>query len=121
MWNTNRIFCVETVSTVEELAEKLIGHIWCLCAGFQLADAPDTLFLNDSLSPDGFQEYAVFRRLKGKWFQVDSITFSWVESLEKACRYIRDAASGGSDLEAPKWGSAEPSFHQPDQHCAFCR
>ena len=82
MCHEHRVFCLETVLTVEELAEKLIGYVWCLCAGFQLADSPDTLFLNDSFSPDGAQEYAVLRRLNGRWCQVDSITFGSVRSLD---------------------------------------
>ncbi len=84
MCHEHRVFCVETVPTVEELAAKLIGYVWCLCAGFQLASSPDTLFLNDSFSPDGAQEYAVLRRLNGRWCQVDSITFGWIRSLDKS-------------------------------------
>ncbi|HEX3528082.1 MAG TPA: hypothetical protein VH988_13545 [Thermoanaerobaculia bacterium] len=121
MCHKRRVFCVETVSTVEELAEQLIGYTWCLCAGFQLSNAPDTLFLNDSFSLDGAQEYAVLRLLNGQWFQVDSITFGWIKSLDKACRCIRDAVSGPCDPYAPSWGSAAPRFHQPDQRCASCQ
>ena len=121
MCHKHRLYCVETVLTVEELAEKLIGTVWCLCAGFQLRDAADTLFLNDSFSPDGAQEYAVLRRLNGQWYQVDSITFGWVRSLDKACLYIRDAATGQSDQYARSWGIAAPRFHQPDQQCAHCQ
>ncbi len=117
MCHEHRAFCVETVPTVEELAAKLIGYVWCLCAG-----SPDTLFLNDSFSPDGAQEYAVLRRLNGRWCQVDSITFGWIRSLDKACRCIREAVSGESDHFARSWGvAAIPRFHEPDQRCAFCQ
>jgi hypothetical protein len=121
MCHEHRVFCVETVPTVEELAAKLIGYVWCLCAGFQLAGSPDTLFLNDSFSPDGAQEYAVLRRLNDRWCQVDSITFGWIRSLDKACRCIREAVSGESDQYARIWGPATPRFHERDQRCAFCQ
>jgi hypothetical protein len=35
------------------------------------------LFLNDSFSPDGAQEYAVFKISNGQFIQIESITVSW--------------------------------------------
>jgi hypothetical protein len=121
MWHNNRVFCLTPVSTADKLAAMLVHHTWCRCAGFQLETAPDTLFLNDSTSPDGAQEYAILRNLNGVWYQVDSITFGWIKSIAKASMYIRDAVAGVSDEFASVWGLAEPRFHEPDQPCAFCR
>jgi hypothetical protein len=121
MMHEHRVFCLAMVATDDELAEKLIHHAWCRCAGFQLQTSPDTLFLNDSTSPDGIQEYAVLRRLDGIWFQVESITFGWIKSIEKALGYIREAITGVYDPDARRWGAFEPRFHEPDEPCEYCR
>jgi len=120
MLHENRVFCLAVVPTAAELAEKLIDYTWCLCTGFQLAGSPDTLFVNDSTSPDGAQEYAVLRRLDGDWFQVESITFGWIESIEKAAGYIREAITGAYDSDARTWGAFEPRFHEPGEPCIHC-
>jgi len=120
MLHNNRVFCLAVVATEGELAEKLIDYTWCLCTGFQLEDSLDTLFLNDSTSEDGAQEYAVLRHLQGTWFQVESITFGWIESHVKAAGYIREAITGVYDSEARKWDKVVPRFHEPGEPCAFC-
>jgi hypothetical protein len=121
MMHENRVFCLAVVDTDEELAEKLIDFTWCRCAAFQLRASPDTLFLNDSTSPDGIQEYAVLRCVEGSWFQVESITFGWIKSLEDAARYVREAVTGVYDPDARRWGAFEPHFHEPEDPCEHCR
>ena len=70
MIHDKRVFMVNEVATVAELAENVTQHTWTLCTAFQLGDL---FFLNDSFSEDGAQEYAVVR--DGR--QIESITFSW--------------------------------------------
>jgi hypothetical protein len=75
MIHTNRIFCVEEIPDIETLANQLFHYTWTGCTGYQL---DEYLFLNDSFSPDGAQEFAVFRKSDGKFIQIESITiFSW--------------------------------------------
>ena len=77
MYHEDRRWCMQTVSSAEELAEQLLDYSWCGCCGFELEDF---LWLNDSTSPDRAQEYAVVRRPtdnSNEFRQVESITVSW--------------------------------------------
>ena len=79
MLHANRAWCVSEVASVEELAKKLTETTWCCCTAFLVAGQPRYVWLNDSTSPDGVQEYAVVK-LKGAdgWGrQIESITFGW--------------------------------------------
>lgn len=49
----------------------LLTHTWTLCTGFRAPNGD--LWLNDSLSEDGAQEYAVIRHGR----QIESVTVSW--------------------------------------------
>jgi len=114
-----RIYCLTGVPTVEDLADKLLTATWCLCTAFRLDGHDDTLFLNDSTSPDGIQEYAVVRHIEGAWYQVESISFGWIDNPEKAARHIATAISGGYD--AHKQDPEALRFHGPQQPCDSCR
>lgn len=81
--------------SAEELAEALTEHTWCGCAAFRLRDSA-YLFLNDSFSADGAQEYAVLKPDGEEFVQVESITFSWC-TREKALEYIRRIVAGEFD------------------------
>jgi hypothetical protein len=120
MLHARRAFLLAVVPTTAELAETLIETTCCLCAGFHLEGAPDTLFLNDSLSEDGAQEYAVLRCLDGTWYQVESITFGWIDSLDRAIGLIRQATTGAFDADARRWTAFEPRFHEPGEPCLYC-
>jgi len=106
------------VETTEELAEKLTQHTWTLCTGFELAGY---LFLNDSTSEDGAQEYAVVRRpsVPGRPFlQVESITFGWCNRQE-AQGYIRQVIQGTSDATGrPVTPAIEPAAEHG--RCGYC-
>lgn len=71
MINVKRIWGVVDIDTAEELAEKLTKCTWTLCSGFHYSGY---LFLNDSFSEDGAQEYGIVKELTKK--QVESVTFS---------------------------------------------
>jgi hypothetical protein len=115
----NRVYCLNSVPTVEDLADKLLTATWCLCTAFRLDGHHDTLFLNDSTSPDGIQEYAVVRHIEGAWYQVNSISFGWIDNPERAASYLTTAISGGYD--ADKEDPEALCFHDPQHPCAFCR
>jgi len=57
MYHSDRIFGIQQVSDVKSLANKLYDDVWNECVGFQIGEY---LFLNDSFSTEGVQEYAVF-------------------------------------------------------------
>lgn len=118
MIHKNRVWCVEEVQSAEELAQKLVGHIWTLCTGFRYSGY---LFLNDSFSESGAQEYGVIDERTGR--QVESITVSWC-SYEQLLKLIRRVVGGefgeyswnpGIDIEAQLQAPAE------HQSCFLCK
>jgi hypothetical protein len=117
MMHQKRSYSIAPVTTPEELAEKLTQHIWSGCVGFSLSGY---LFLNDSTSPDGAQEFAVLKDNRHELpVQVESITFGWC-SEEKALDYIKRTIAGEYDSQA--WPILPPAmvdagFHKPCQHC----
>jgi hypothetical protein len=76
MLHTKREWCVVPV-TRRELVEHLAGRAWNLCAGFYCEGA---LWLNDSLSRDNAQMFAVVRRdvVSGEWRQLDVFSVAWM-------------------------------------------
>jgi hypothetical protein len=112
MLHKNRRFVVVDVASPEELAEKLTQHTWCGCNGFRLGEL---LFLNDSTSPDGAQEYAVVRGGR----QIESITFSWC-TVAEALGHVRQLLDGTLGEDA--LGAVSNRIESPAQHgtCAHC-
>lgn len=110
---------VSPVESPEELAIKLTERPRILCTGFSLKGY---LFLNDSTSVDGAQEYAVIKSLPdGGYVQVESITFSWC-TTENALELIRELISGGFDEKADVFGHVTPNFklsHEPPLPALF--
>src|SRR6266446_8208706 len=93
MMNKNRRWCVAQAVSPEQLAQDLTERTWTLCTGFQFGSY---LFLNDSTSEDGAQEYAVVLINDEDFVQIESITFGWC-SLEQALHYVLDALLGKMD------------------------
>ena len=117
MMHRNRIFqVVEEVHSISDLAEILTQHTWTLCTAFRLVAAPDAeplLFLNDSFSENGAQEYTVIRG----GLEVNSITFSWCSRAE-AYNHIAWLCRGGGD----GYGEIEPRLEDTETHlCVHCR
>ena len=104
------------VESPEILAEKLTQHSWCGCNGFRLRGY---LFLNDSTSPDGAQEFAVVRESDMR--QIESITFSWCNQ-DKAREYIERSIAGEFDdvMNSPVDRNTiqSPEAHGRCCHCA---
>lgn len=91
MIHKDREYIVKRIEMKEELADKLVNYTWCGCNGWLYGDMA---FLNDSFSPDGAQEYAVFRNGN----QIESITFSWC-TLDEAISFITELENGaGIDM-----------------------
>lgn len=116
MIHRDRIWCVVDREP-EALAADLTAYSWTLCTGFRCRGY---LFLNDSSSEGGAQEYAVVRESDGQ--QVESITFSWC-SYQEALAHIQDAVSGRFDGQARPSGIVPAAQVQsPRQHgtCPLC-
>jgi len=117
MLHKNRVWCVNDIDSVEKLAEILTEQTFTLCSGFRYGGY---LFLNDSFSEDGAQEYGVIKEATGK--QVESITFSWC-NYEEALRLIRDIVRG--DCDDQEWDGGidlTVQVQSPEQHgtCPLC-
>lgn len=119
MWHRNRRWQVSPVESVTILARHLTEMIWVLCQGFRFRESA-YLFLNDSTSPDGAQEYAVVKREGDDFPQVESITFSWCQPFE-AERYIDKILAG--DYDRTTLDLIDPArIESPDEHgsCLLC-
>jgi len=118
MLHKRRIWCVTSVESSDELAEKLTEYTWTSCTGFEHRGY---LFLNDSTGPDGAQEYAILRPSNdASWLQIESITFSWC-NLDKAREYVSRIVAHEFDF-AEYASSVQPSLETPAQHgrCPCC-
>lgn len=110
MLHQHRRFGVITVQSVGELVENLTEHTWTLCTGFSLQGL---LFLNDSFSEDGAQEYAVVR--DGR--QIESLTVSWMSRAEAWIDVDWLARGGGGDYGAVDVQTEPIEGH----HCGLCQ
>lgn len=115
MLHKKRVWQVRDV-TAQELADLLVNHTQTCCIGFRCAGY---LYLNDSFSEDGAQEYGIIKEATGE--QVESITFSWC-SQEKAADYIRRITAGEFDNQARASGiDPKTQVQDPKEHrCPLC-
>ena len=112
MIHDHRQFRIQDVPTAAELAVKLTHHTWTGCTGFRFGAY---LFLNDALSGDGSQEYAIIREADGQ--QVESVTFSWL-STEEALTWLSGLNDGSTSLG--EYGRVNVQTH-PHGPCYLCR
>ena len=123
MMHSKRVWHLSEIPSAEELARMLTEQTWTLCSGFYVAGHPDHLFLNDSTSEDGAQEYAVVKggRLGASHhLQIESITFSWCNH-ERALEHIARTLAGdndSNDFARP----VVPRLETPEEHgrCHHC-
>jgi hypothetical protein len=109
MIHASRRFHLVEVDSVGQLVEDVVRCTWTLYTGFSFQGL---WFLNDSLSEDGAQEYAVAR--DGQ--QMESITVSWMSRAE--LHHTIDALLQGSDVD---YGPVHPLIDQAeDHHCPLC-
>lgn len=124
MLHDNRNWCLGEVASAEELTSELTAITWCPCQAFRIKDIPDYLWLNDSTSPDGAQEFAVVRidSETGTMTQIESLTISWMnrdELLTTVLSILRnqhDAENGWTQPVTPMIQS--PKDHGRCHHCA---
>lgn len=118
MMHKRRRWCLRPGEDAEELATQLTQHTWTLCTAFELGGY---LFLNDSTSENGAQEYAVLKRQpNNRYVQIESITFGWC-TTEQAYQLIHDVLVGKYDDEA--WfGGVSPAIQTREAHrdCSHC-
>lgn len=119
MLHRNRIWSLSQVASPEELALKLTEVTWTGCTAFQLGMY---LFANDATSPDGAQEYAVFRAFQqpDSLVQVESITFSWC-SFANALELIQQIQANRFDSQLLA-RIPRNRFQNPEEHniCDLC-
>lgn len=119
MFHSRRVWCVGPVESAEELARKITETTWCCCTGFELGGY---LWLNDSTSPDGAQEFAVVKMdgENGRPVQIESITFGWCNE-QRALEHIQRTLTGGDDHNSFR-REVEPRLDTPEQHgrCSHC-
>lgn len=120
MIHLKRQWCVNAVGTPEELADRLTQQTWTLCTAFRLGEY---LFLNDSTSEDGAQEYAVVKLPDDASVyprQVESITFGWCD-LARGLEYVRRTLAhefDDSDTCLPGLRLETPEQHGRCPRCA---
>jgi hypothetical protein len=115
MHKERRMAVVDT--TAPELTRKLTETTWCPCNGFRIGAY---LFLNDSTSPDGAQEYAICKEETGTIRQLDSATIGWMKPARIA-EFIDLVLAGQLD----GWsfsGTITNRIETPAEHgrCSHC-
>lgn len=122
MLHAKRVWCIAEAASAAELAEKLTQMTWCCCQAFQIAGHPQYIWLNDSTSEDGAQEYAVLKRndCSGRLVQIESIAFSWCD-YERALEFIQATLNGEDDNN--EWARpVTATIQTPEEHgrCGLC-
>lgn len=114
MLHDNRVFSVVPAESAEALANQLTQFTWCGCNGFQLGNL---LFLNDSFSGDGAQEFGVV--FEGK--QIESVTFGWC-SESQALEIIRDLQRQVKEQSFTVYAQVSNKIETPAEHgrCHLC-
>jgi hypothetical protein len=121
MMNSHRRFNITTIDDVDELVAKF-SMTWTRCTGFRIHGY---LWLNDSFSEDGAQEYAVFKPVweggeQVGWDQIESITVSWC-TPEKLRVYVYCCIQGQWDVSVWHTPSVvQLNLEEADHHCALC-
>ena len=112
MIHTKRRYCITTVNTPEELHTWLVDSPMTLCTGFRLRE---TLWLNDSFSENGAQEYAVIQHGR----QIESITVSWCRP-DKLLDFIVDFHE--NEVVGVDFGPVAVHIEMPEAHgrCPLC-
>jgi hypothetical protein len=114
MIHINRTYAICSLSKIPELSEKLSQNTWTLCQGFEFNGY---LFLNDSFSENGAQEYAVIN--KESLSQIESITFGWMNEKETV-KMIWRILQGEFD-KGPLVKVSPKLDYSIDHSCNLCR
>ena len=117
MLHKHRTWGLASVPSAVDLARKLTEHVWTPCTGFYAKDHPEVLFLNDSTSGNGAQEYAVVYRVGTKLIQGESITFGWC-SFEEGLAYVRKALD--KTMYNMGYSIVRPTLEETGHRCSDC-
>jgi hypothetical protein len=112
MMHNQRKFHIFKLESFKELAEILFAGTQCLCTGFQLGDF---IFINDSTSEDGAQEYAVVKH----GMQIESLTVSWVDSIRELLDLFHGVMEAGDTPMKLKLENLKLDY-SPYHHCYLC-
>jgi len=118
MMHKRRRWVIKKATTPKQLARDLTEQTWTLCTGFELEGY---LFLNDSTSENGAQEYAVVLPLPdGAYVQIESITFGWC-SFERGLIHVKSIIAGAADQREFRH-AVVPQLDTPEVHgrCPLC-
>jgi hypothetical protein len=115
-YHTKRIWVISDEPSAPDLAASLAHRTWTLCTGFR---HEGYLFLNDSTSENGAQEYAVVKEATGQ--QVESLTVSWME-YPQALAHITAAVTGEYDDQRLATLDVTSRYQAPAEHgrCHLC-
>lgn len=111
MVHVRREFRVVNERSVNLFVDRLVENTWCLCNGFRYQHL---LFLNDSFSVNGAQEFAVFDERDGK--EIDSLTVSWMSKDELTQAIARLLKTEHQESAKHKM----PSIVHPEGSCMHC-
>lgn len=120
MLHADRIWVVSDVESVEKLAHDLTLMTWCCCQAFRVVQHPRYVWVNDSTSPDGIQEFALVRigLAKGSFQQLETVTFGWLDE-KQATKLIKAAING--DFDNSDWArEVRPILQTPQEHGTCC-
>lgn len=124
---TRRTYNIKPCTADEMLSDLVHTKTWTLCTGWRVGE---TLYLNNSTSEDGAQEYAVLRvqpgagRLVAKQFE--SVTFGWM-TLEEIEDFIEQ--TWNADIETGDYAEIAHVFgnalfvqdnHDALPYCPLC-
>lgn len=122
MYFEKRKLRIYKIDDIKELAQKLASfNTQCLCTGFLFQDV---LFINDSSSEDGAQEYAIVLPQKDAQMglQIESVTFGWIEDEAKRIQTILDMVKYKDEIgEAPIHEPVKLNVDDSEKHsCRYC-
>src|SRR5262245_29060372 len=113
MMHKARVFCLSEFTDLEALVESLKEYSWTLCTGFQYKSL---LLINDSVSEDSLQEYAVVRN----GVQIESLTVSWYDPDKLKGDLTTLDSVGSLDGSAITFGKVDVQTHSMTERCALC-
>ncbi len=115
MNHPNRVFSITEVPDLKILAIQMFHDSLSICSGYQL---DEFLFLNDSFSEDGKQEFAVLKINDGELIQIETITFlNWSFSY----RLLELALTAAMDSKLNMGSYNELRLEDiSEHHCDLC-
>ncbi len=115
MLHKKRIRNVKVIEDVRELAEDLTQETWVGCQGFKIGDY---YLLNDSTSEDSVQEYVVIWSAHGILFEIESVTFGWMNT-EAAELFLKKMLDGAYNETIYRVCSKD-IISKKNHKCALC-